>query len=193
MLTDRQKEIIEVSLNLIAGKGIQGLTIKNISKEIGISEPAIYRHYENKIQILIALLDLFKMTSEDLFKEVAGLPLNVMEKINHLFLKHFQIFSANTSWVAVIFAEEIFRNEPVLMNKISNIINQNDKQLQLILRNGQQSGEIRNDIEASHLSVMVMGALRLFVKKWQYSVYEFNLIDEGTLFLHSIKKLIATK
>ena len=58
MLTDRQKEIIEVSLNLIAGKGIQGLTIKNISKEIGISEPAIYRHYENKIQILIALLEL---------------------------------------------------------------------------------------------------------------------------------------
>ena len=35
--TDRQAEIILVALELINTKGIQGLTIKNISKEIGIS------------------------------------------------------------------------------------------------------------------------------------------------------------
>lgn len=32
-LSDRQKEIIEVSLALIAENGIQGLTIKNLAKE----------------------------------------------------------------------------------------------------------------------------------------------------------------
>jgi AcrR family transcriptional regulator len=45
-LSDRQKEIIEVSLALIAENGIQGLTIKNLAKRIGFSESAIYRHYE---------------------------------------------------------------------------------------------------------------------------------------------------
>lgn len=46
--TVRQKQIIQQSIQLIADKGIQGLTIKNISKSIGISEPAIYRHFDNK-------------------------------------------------------------------------------------------------------------------------------------------------
>ncbi len=46
--TVRQKQIIQESIQLIADKGIQGLTIKNISKSIGISEPAIYRHFDNK-------------------------------------------------------------------------------------------------------------------------------------------------
>ncbi|MDX9910134.1 MAG: TetR/AcrR family transcriptional regulator [Mariniphaga sp.] len=193
MLTDRQKEIIEVSLNLIANKGIQGLTIKNISREIGISEPAIYRHYENKIQILIALLDQFRMTSGKLFREVSELPVGPVEKIDQLFKRHFQVFSENTSWVAVIFAEEIFRNEPILMNKIGDIVNQNDILFQLILKEGQETGEIRNDVRVEHLSIIAMGALRLFVKKWQYSLYDFNLINEGTHFLNSIKQVITAK
>ncbi len=193
MLTDRQKEIIEVSLNLIANKGIQGLTIKNISREIGISEPAIYRHYENKIQILIALLDQFRMTSGKLFREVSELPVGPVEKIDQLFRRHFQVFSENTSWVAVIFAEEIFRNEPILMNKIGDIVNQNDILFQLILKEGQETGEIRNDVRVEHLSIIAMGALRLFVKKWQYSLYDFNLINEGTHFLNSIKQVITAK
>jgi AcrR family transcriptional regulator len=56
MQTERQKEILDTALDLISQKGIQGLTIKNLSKKIGISEPAIYRHYENKIEILLKYL-----------------------------------------------------------------------------------------------------------------------------------------
>ena len=43
---------MESALGLIAEKGIQGLTIKNLSKKIGISEPAIYRHFDSKSSIL---------------------------------------------------------------------------------------------------------------------------------------------
>lgn len=39
MLTKRQAEIIEKSILIIDEKGIQGLTIKSLSKAIGISEP----------------------------------------------------------------------------------------------------------------------------------------------------------
>ncbi|MCD4664213.1 MAG: TetR/AcrR family transcriptional regulator, partial [Bacteroidales bacterium] len=45
MLSDRQQQIIEESIKIIDEKGIQGLTIKNLSKAIGISEPGIYRHF----------------------------------------------------------------------------------------------------------------------------------------------------
>ncbi|MGC9375649.1 MAG: TetR/AcrR family transcriptional regulator, partial [Bacteroidales bacterium] len=43
MFSERQKEILTTAVEIIAAKGIQGLTIKNLSKEIGISEAAIYR------------------------------------------------------------------------------------------------------------------------------------------------------
>ncbi|MBL6964026.1 MAG: helix-turn-helix transcriptional regulator, partial [Candidatus Marinimicrobia bacterium] len=51
--TERQDQIIQESIQLIAEKGIQGLTIKNISKAIGITEPAIYRHFDSKNDIIL--------------------------------------------------------------------------------------------------------------------------------------------
>ena len=61
--TKRQTEIINVSIDIIAERGIQNLTIKNISKSIGISEPAIYRHFDTKMDILLAILSYFKQTN----------------------------------------------------------------------------------------------------------------------------------
>lgn len=191
MQTDRQKEITEVALELISEKGIQGLTIKNLAKKIGITEPAIYRHYESKIDILIAVLDLFKQNTEQLFEEELSYKGKAIDKIEHLFTKHFTSFSATPSLVSVIFSEEIFRNEPLLISKIAEVIDKNDKILTTIILQGQETGEIRNDIEANYLSTTIMGTLRLFVKKWQFSNFSYNLPKEGEKLIESMKLLIV--
>ncbi len=188
--TARQKEITEVALELISEKGIQGLTIKNLSKKIGITEPAIYRHYDSKTDILIAVLDLFKQNTEQLFEKELQNEGKAMDKIEHLFTKHFASFSATPSLVSVIFSEEIFRNESVLIDKIAEVIDKNDKILTTIIVNGQKTGELRTDIEAKYLSVIIMGTLRLFVKKWQFSAFSYNLSVEGKKLIESIKLLI---
>ncbi len=191
MKTERQKEITEVALELISEKGIQGLTIKNLAKKIGITEPAIYRHYDSKIDILIAVLDLFKQNTEQLFENELKNEGKAIDKIEHLFTKHFTSFSASPSLVSVIFSEEIFRNEPILIQNISELIDKNDKILTTIIINGQKTGEVRDDIEAKYLSIIIMGSLRLFVKKWQFSEFSFDLPEEGKKLIDSIKLLIT--
>ena len=191
MKTERQIEITEVALELISEKGIQGLTIKNLAKKIGITEPAIYRHYDSKTDILIAVLDLFKQNTEQLFEKELQNGGKAIDKIEHLFTNHFTTLSATPSLVSVIFSEEIFRNEPVLIEKISEVIERNDKILTTIIIKGQETGEIRNDIEAKNLSTMIMGTLRLFVKKWQFSAFSYNLPKEGKKIIESIKLLIV--
>lgn len=189
-MSDRQKEIIDVSLTLIAESGIQGLTIKNLAKKIGFSESAIYRHYENKIQILVAILDFFKENTEKLFLTEKNAQTDTLTKIDHLFINQFTIFTASPSYVAVIFSEDIFRNETILIEKVAEIMNTNMNTLISILTAGQENGEIRSDIEATHLAIIIMGSLRLFVKKWQMADFSFNLIDKGTELSNTIKALI---
>ncbi len=190
MLTDRQKEIVETALGLIAEKGIQGLTIKNLAKNIGITEPAIYRHFDNKIHILITILDLFRKNSEQIFNnEISNS--NAIDRIEYFFLKHINVFSSKPSLVSVIFSEEIFRNESILIKKIAEIISKNDKILTEIIKSGQKNGELRTDIEAKYIATILMGSLRLCVKKWQLSEYSYSLTDEGKQLLKSIKLLIV--
>lgn len=69
-------------------------------------------------------------------------------------------------------------------------MNKNTTSLKTIIETGQRNGEIRTDIEAAHLSVMIMGSLRMFVKQWHMSNYNFNLIEKGSDFVNSIKILV---
>lgn len=191
MHTERQQEIISIALDLINEKGIQGLTIKNLSKKLGITEPAIYRHFENKIQILVALLDLLKKNTSGIFESQLNSNDPAVQKIERLFEKHFKSFAEMPSLASVVFSEEIFRNEEKLIGKISELIEHNNQTLLAILTEGQQNNEIRNDIEAGHLVIFIMGALRLFVKRWQFSGFNFNLEKEGTNLIESVKRLIS--
>ena len=162
MHTERQQEIIETALGLINEKGIQGLTIKNLSKKLGITEPAIYRHFENKIQILVALLDLLKKNTNVIFEAELNTDESAVMKIERLFEKHFKTFAEMPSLASVVFSEEMFRNEVNLTDKISEVIEANNKTLLTILKQGQKKNEIRSDIKAEHLVIIIMGTLRLF-------------------------------
>jgi len=95
------------------------------------------------------------------------------------------------SLASVVFSEELFRNEEKLIGKISEVIELNNQTLLAILKEGQQNNEIRNDISAEHLVIFIMGALRLFVKKWQFSGFAFNLEKEGARLIQSVKLLIS--
>jgi AcrR family transcriptional regulator len=190
MQTERQKEIIQVSLDLISEKGIQGLTIKNIASKIGTSEPAIYRHYKNKIHILLSILETFKTFSQFAFNEELNKDINSVEKISNIFNKHFQEFAKNPSLVAVIFSEAIFINEKLLIEKISGIMKENEEIMQKILKQGQTNNEIRSDLDTNTLSTIIMGSLRLFVKKWQFSNHSFDLNKNGESLIKTIKTII---
>ncbi|MCF8366037.1 MAG: TetR/AcrR family transcriptional regulator [Bacteroidales bacterium] len=189
-ITERQQQIINVSLELIAESGIQSLTIKNLAKKIGFAESAIYRHYDNKIQILLAILDFFRQNTAMFFTNQLNSNANALQKIETLFQNHFAKFTASPSLVAVIFSEEIFRNEKELSEKVTEIMNSNTANLKTIIETGQNAGEIRVDIVAAHMAVIILGSLRMFVKKWQMSNYNFNLIEKGAEFTNSIKELI---
>jgi AcrR family transcriptional regulator len=191
MQTDRQKEIIRVSLDLISEKGIQGLTIKNLAGRIGISEPAIYRHYENKIEILLAILDLFRENTVRVFEGEKNFAGTALDKIEYIFSRQFRILAETPQLVAVIFSEEIFRNEPVLMERIGAIMDQINRSVTEIITLGQTKREVRQDVEAGHLAIMIMGGLRLFVKRWQMKAYSFDLMSEGASFLKTVKIIIS--
>ncbi len=185
--TERQKEIINASLELIAESGIQSLTIKNLSKKIGLVESAIYRHYESKTQILIALLDsISEQSKSNEIKETD----NVIGILEKRLENHFNAFNENPSLVSVVFAEDLFQNEPMLVEKTRLKVEKSISDLTALIQKGQQNGEIRSDINPETVSVMINGSVRMLVKQWKMSGYDFDLIIKGSELIHSLKSLL---
>jgi AcrR family transcriptional regulator len=53
----RQEQIINAAMTLIAEQGLAGASMGRIAEIVGISEPALYRHFGSRREILIAVLD----------------------------------------------------------------------------------------------------------------------------------------
>lgn len=186
----RQKQIIDTSIKIIAKKGIQQLTIKNISKSIKISEPAIYRHFDSKMDILIAILSQFKNAGQIATSSIIFENTSSIKQFETLYTHQLKTFSNNPAIASVIFSEEIFQNEKRLSEMVNSIMQANQTIIMKIIESGQERSEIRKDIPSEQIGVIIMGALRLLVTKWRLSKYSFNLQEEGTLLFSSIKILI---
>ncbi len=189
-MTQRQIDILQESIKLIADKGIQGLTIKNLANAIGVTEPAIYRHFASKQQILIEILYLLKNNKADFFDDIQDNKLNPLEQLKMLFKKRFKYFSNNPAIASVIFSEELFRNDPLLSEKVFEIMKANQKVILNILKAGQKESVIKKNVNVNQLAFIITGAIRLSVTTWRLSDYSFELEKEGSNLWNSIEVLI---
>jgi AcrR family transcriptional regulator len=187
MQTERQVQILKLSMKLIANKGIQGFTIKNLSNELGISESAIYRHFENKTAILISILDNFKEMVSITPPLLAESNTTAISKVEFLFSRMIEIFIEQPTIISVIFSEEIFINDVVLKGKIMEIQNINQSRIEDIIEKGQTENNVRTDVDKSTLALIFIGAFRLLVKRWYLTNNNFDLKEEGAKLISSFK------
>jgi len=54
---DRRKQIIKSTVEIMSEAGVAGATTARIAADVGVSEPALYRHFKNKQGMLLAALD----------------------------------------------------------------------------------------------------------------------------------------
>jgi AcrR family transcriptional regulator len=190
-ITARQQEIIAAALALITDRGLEALTIKNIAERVGFSDAAVYRHFRNKAQILSTIIDLFARDSARLLEEIHGCSCPALEKLRLFFLDRCRVFAADRVLATVMFAENLFQNDPALAAKVHQVLLGHRQLLLTTLRDGQRQKTIRG-LPGEHLFTMVMGSLRLLVLQWRIGGYRFNLMREGEKLWLSLAALIAT-
>ncbi|MDT8392346.1 MAG: TetR/AcrR family transcriptional regulator [Bacteroidales bacterium] len=188
MLSDRQQQIIEASMELIDKKGIQGFTIKNLSKELGISEPGIYRHFESKFDIMNTILDVFKDQLYDYQNMLSSKDTRPEERIIEFFDSLFRVLTANPTFASVIFAEEIFRNEKRLSEKIFEIQGINTGMMKELIMEARSGSKTNPDIDPDMINMILHGSVRFIVRQWKAGKHNFNLRSKGNELVSAIIK-----
>ncbi|MCP4457386.1 MAG: TetR/AcrR family transcriptional regulator [Cytophagales bacterium] len=188
--TPRQIEIIEAVTKLIGEKGIQNLTTKNLAAEIGFSEPALYRHYKGKIEILESVLQYYKEILVHGMSQIIDSNYSAIEKIHSIIKFQFNHFSESPAVIMIIFAETSFQYDNVLSKAVAEIMTEKRTLMGKIIQTGQGEGSVRNDISYDQLTSVIMGSMRFMLLKWRLSNFNFNLRAEGKNLFQTIELLI---
>ncbi len=188
--TKRQIEIITSASNLIGEKGIQNLTTKNLAAKMAFSEPALYRHFKGKTEILKSVLLFYKQVLSNGLISIIKSDKSALTKLNTIIEFQFKHFTENPAIIMVIFSETSFQYNSILSGVVSKIMVQKEKMLTEIIIKGQESGELRTDISAQQLATILMGSMRLTVLRWRLSNFEFDLEKEGAALWSTIELIM---
>lgn len=188
--TDRQIEIIIAATNLLSQKGIQNLTTKNLATEMGFSEPALYRHFKNKTDILQSVLLYYRQQLKVGLEKILSDKTTGAEKINGLINFQFNHFTKHPAIVMVIFSETSFQYDDSLSKTVLTLLTQKKMMLESIIKLGQADKSIREDIKSSQLADIIMGSMRFTILRWRLNEFNFDLIKEGNLLWEAISKIL---
>lgn len=190
-LSKRQEEIADAALGIIAQKGIQRLTTKNLSRAVGVTEPALYRHFKSKQELLSAIIRRYGRIITELFDEGGRGDGAALDGIAAIYEALLTVFTERPELSMIVFSDELFRHDPGLSKETLSIVNRMQDRIRRIIRAGIREGGIRSDIPATHLAWMIMGTMRMLISRWRMSGYSFNVAREGAIALASVRKVLS--
>ncbi len=174
--TSRQQQILDAAVRVIEADGFSALTVRRVAGEVGVSEPALYRHFPNKLAILECLLDDFQ---EAVLSRFAALETMTGENPLGEFIGDlFETLGRRETLAPLLFSEEAFHAEPALKDRVFSMINHNAKKLAQAITAQQQRGAIRKDLDAESLSLLVMGCIRVTITRSSLSGGKVRLVDD---------------
>jgi AcrR family transcriptional regulator len=187
--SERQKEIVAAVFNLISDQGIQELTIKKIAQAIGVSEPAIYRHFESKSDILSAVVDEIIARRDKTFAQVSGD--SAAATLASFFSVQAMLFEDMLPLSIMLFPEDLFRNDASLLSRIMDMMKETLSRIHGVLQAGMDEGAFRPDLDCDAATLMLVGGFRLLVSSWRLEPEPGRLKEMTKRFIDGVWPLIS--
>ncbi|RPA69505.1 TetR/AcrR family transcriptional regulator [Cyclobacteriaceae bacterium YHN15] len=189
-ISERQLEIIETAGKILSVSGLGGLTTKNLAKEIGFSEAALYRHFPSKEDIILGLLDYLRTNMDERLEKVFIPHADPKENLIALFESQFSFFSKNPHYVVAVFSDGLMEESDKINQAILQLMQVKMKHLMPIVMQGQQKGTFTQDITNEELVHIIMGSFRLQMYKWKISNFKFDINRQGRNMLEALLTLM---
>lgn len=176
-LLHRKESLILTAIDIIDELGIQRLTTREIANRQNISEATMFRHYKNKNELLLAVLDYYVQFDTDIIAStrLSGLePLDAIRYYVREYAQYYENYPAITSLTQIY---DVLRYDKDLAGKVKEIQDSRNITLKDLIQAAQKAGEIRQDYDSMILTVMINGFFREICLNWRLDHDSFPLED----------------
>ena len=174
----RKKQIMDAARKLIMRSGSEHVTVRNMAKEVGISEAAIYRHFKSKTEILSFLAD---SVADGLLHDIdtaGSVGFTSLDIIDEILRTHLSRIEQRRGLSFLVLAEIISFGDKSLNKKVSDNIQIYVDRLKLLLSDGVRAGLISQDVDLEAAALLLFGMIQGLVNIWALSGYKFDLAEK---------------
>lgn len=176
-LLHRRESIIISTIEVLDEVGLQNLSTKLIAKREGVSEGTLFRHFKNKTEIMIAVIDHFSQFDNAIIETSMKREISPIETIRQFVCSYAEYYENYPAITALIQAYDSLMRDSGLSDKVRFIINKRSNFIIETVKEGQKNGTIKSDISSELIEDLITGGSREICLKWRMAKFNFSIKD----------------
>lgn len=153
----RQEQIKQAVLHIIYTDGLKNLSTRNLAKQIGISEGAIFRHFATKQDIIRTIIGDVQKDFIGSLRKIANSNSEPEERLNRFLCQTVTYLTQNKGITMLMFSEASHNNDTALKESLLQIFNNQKKLVSKIILDGIALGIWNEGIPVENVAMMYMG------------------------------------
>lgn len=182
----RKSEIVDCALRLADKVGPDRLTTEMIAREIGITQPAIFRHFAKKKEIWAAVAERLRENFAAAWRAAAVAGALPKDVIKALALAQIGVIRTTPGLVGILFSRELHVDNAVLRSAINSSQSAFHALLSEAARSGVASGQFRPNLNPSDAAFLVISVIQSLALRWSLAEKNFDLTCEATRLLDAL-------
>jgi AcrR family transcriptional regulator len=192
-LLNRRESIIISTIETLNEVGLQNLSTKLIAKKEGVSEGTLFRHFKNKTEIMIAVIDHFSQFDNAIIETTINRKLCSVETIRHFISSYAEYYENYPAITVIVQAYDSLMCDPELSDKVRSIITKRSNFLLRCIIQGKEDGTIKSDTNSELLEDLISGGTRDICLKWRMAKFNFSIKDRTLAMLDMILEVFIQK
>ncbi|MEJ2613414.1 MAG: TetR/AcrR family transcriptional regulator [Ignavibacteriaceae bacterium] len=175
----RREQIKKAVLKIIAKEGLHNLSIRNLAKQVGITEGAIFRHFKSKRAIIISIMDDVKAELMSELRTIAKSSLPAEERLFKYLNCHIEYIVKNKGISILLFSEAAHFNYKVVRTRLRAILSEQESLITGIIKDGIDEKNFKRlnnikDIIILYMSIPIALNVEMIFDKQDVTVENFS-------------------
>ena len=156
----RRLQTVETLIDLAAEQNPNAITTQALADRMKLTQGAIFRHFPTKQAIFSGVMDwvadrLMKRIDKAITAETKA-----VKKLEAMFMAHITFVSKHPGIPRILFGELQQKKDSAAKQMVQKMIGQYADKLQGVMQAGQESGELRADLDTEAAAILFIGSIQ---------------------------------
>ena len=178
IMINRKEKILIGALELLEEGGINNVTTKKMAAQQGVSEPALYRQFKGKLEIVKHIIDEYASFDEKIMATISQSTMTGFKAIEYYVKMFSELYRTYSEITTVMFSMDVYFYEVSTLEQMRGIRRRRLDFLENLIGKEQKNGNIDNSADPEMLAEMTENIIFGQTYKWRLYDRESNLDED---------------
>ncbi|MGO4562691.1 TetR/AcrR family transcriptional regulator [Rhizobiales bacterium 3FA27D7] len=156
----RKQQIVETVLELVATHGTEAVSFQLIADRIGVTQPAVFRHFPTKEALWLAVMDWLEQHLVGIYMLADEADEAALVVLGGMFLQHIRLIERYPALAKLVFSDHLRLQFPSLQVRFGTIHKGYMARLSAVLERAKSDGSVSETVDPKDAATMFLSLVQ---------------------------------